>query len=128
MSKYSETNFFKSFGYALRGLKLAIKSQRNFRRQIFTAIIAIISAVLLKFSPTEFCIIVIVSGMVLFAELFNSVIEFTLDATYKNNYSKLVEMAKDMAAGSVCVVSVCALTVGGILYLNKLITLFQEIK
>lgn len=124
MSKYSETDFFKSFSYALRGLRLAIKSQKNFRRQIFTAITAIIAAILLKFSPVEFCIIIIVTGMVLFAELFNSVIEFTLDAAYKNNYSKLVEMAKDMAAGSVCIASVCALTVGGILYINKLITLF----
>ena len=62
--------------------------------------------------------------MVLFGELFNSVVEFTLDAAYKNNYSKLVEMAKDMAAGSVCIVSTCALIVGGILYINKLITLF----
>jgi len=124
MSKYSETNFFKSFGYAIRGLKLAVKSQKNFRRQLCTAILAIISAILLKFSLTEFCIIVIVTGMVLFGELFNSVVEFTLDAAYKNNYSKLVEMAKDMAAGSVCIVSTCALIVGGILYINKLITLF----
>jgi len=124
MSKYSEKSFLKSFGYALRGLKLAIKSQKNFRRQIFTAIIAIIFAFLLKFSPSEFCIIIIVTGMVLFGELFNSVIEFLLDAVYKNNYSKLVEMAKDMAAGAVCIVSFCALAVGLILYLNKLVTLF----
>ena len=124
MSKYSEKNFIKSFGYALRGLKLAVKSQNNFKRQIVTAITAVILAVLLKFSITEFCIIVIVIGMVLFAELFNSVIEFTLDAAYKNSYSKLVEMAKDMAAGSVCIVSICAFIVGIILYINKIAALF----
>ena len=44
MSKYSETNFFKSFGYARRGLKLAIKSQKNFLRQIVAAVITIIAA------------------------------------------------------------------------------------
>ena len=62
--------------------------------------------------------------MVLFAELFNSVVECMLDAVYKNNYSKIVEMAKDMAAGSVCIISACALILGGMLFINKLIMLF----
>jgi len=124
MSKYSEKSFLKSFGYALRGLKLAIKSQKNFRRQIITAILALSLAIILKFTLTEFCLIIIVIGMVLFAELFNSVIEFLLDAVYKNNYSKLVEMAKDMAAGSVCIVSSCAFVVGTLLYISKIIKLF----
>lgn len=124
MSKYSEKNFLKSFGYALRGLKLAIKSQKNFRRQIITAILALSLALILKFTLTEFCLIIIVIGMVLFAELFNSVIEFLLDAVYKNNYSKLVEMAKDMAAGSVCIASSCACVVGALLYISKFIKLF----
>ena len=124
MSKYSEKNFMKSFGYALRGLKLAIKSQKNFRRQIILAVIALSLGFVLHFSLTEFCIIILIIGMVLFAELFNSVVEFMLDAVYKNNYSKIVEMAKDMAAGSVCIVSACAVIVGGMLFINKLILLF----
>lgn len=124
MSKYSEKNFMKSFGYALRGLKLAVKSQKNFRRQIIMAVLTLSFGLVLHFSLTEFCIIILVIGMVLFAELFNSVVEFMLDAVYKNNYSKIVEMAKDMAAGSVCIISACALIVGGMLFINKLIMLF----
>lgn len=124
MSKYSETNFFKSFAYARRGLKLAIKSQRNFSRQICVAAIAIISAILLKFSVVEFCITIILIGFVLFAELFNSVTEFLFDAVFKNRYSKLAEMAKDMAAGAVCITSFTAVTAGSVLFISKIIKFF----
>lgn len=124
MSKYSETDFFKSFGYARRGLKLAIKSQRNFSRQICAAVIAVVSALLLKFSVVEFCITIILIGFVLFAELFNSVTEFLFDAVFKNKYSKLAEMAKDMASGAVCITSFTAIIAGSVLYISKIINLF----
>lgn len=124
MSKYSEKSFLKSFGYARRGLKLAIKSQRNFLRQICTAILVIIAAFILKFSHIEFCIIIVVISFVLFAELFNSVTEFLFDAVFKNRYSKLAEMAKDMAAGAVCISSFCAIIVGSILFIHKIKDLF----
>ena len=49
MSKFSQTNFFQSFGCAIRGIKLAIKSQKNIKRQIVVAILVIISALLYLF-------------------------------------------------------------------------------
>ena len=85
------------------------------------AAIATISAFLLRFSLIEFCILIIVIGTVLICELFNSVIEFILDATYRNRYSKLVEMAKDMSAGAVLIATVSSIFIGLILFLNKLI-------
>lgn len=121
MSKYSVNNFKKSFVFALKGLRIALKSQRNLRIQSFVGILAIIFAFVLKFSHIEFCLLFIVIGAVFICELFNSVIEFVLDATYRNKYSKLVEMSKDMAAGCVLIASVLSIVVGSILFLNKLI-------
>lgn len=125
MSKYSETNFMKSYGYAMHGLRLAWKSQKNFKRQITMGILAVIFAIALKFSIPEFCILFILIAMVLICELFNSVIEFMLDSVFKNKYSKLVEMSKDMAAGAVCLSSFCALITGSILFLSKIIPLLK---
>ena len=84
MSKYSQTNFFKSFNYALHGFRVALKSQRNFVRQLIMAILAVVLAIFLKFSTVEFCILFILIAMVLICELLNSVIEFMLDSVFKH--------------------------------------------
>lgn len=125
MSKYSEKSFLKSFGYAIHGLRLALKSQRNFRRQIVLGIIAVILGFFLRFAAAEFCILLLLIAMVLICELFNSVIEFMLDSVFKNKYSKLVGMSKDMAAGAVCIASSCALITGFILFSSKIIPIVK---
>ena len=126
MSKYSEKSFLKSFGYAINGFKVALKSQRNFTRQIVIAVLAISCGFLLKFDVTEFCILIILTALVLIAEMFNSVIEFTIDSVIKNNYSKLAGMAKDMSAAAVCIASFTAVITGGIMYANKIVPVIQR--
>jgi diacylglycerol kinase len=58
--------------------------------------------------------------------MFNSAIEFSLDAIFHNRYSRMVGMAKDIAAGAVMVVSICALMVGVLLFAPPIITLFTK--
>lgn len=123
MSKYSTSKFNKSFGFAVRGIFAALKSQQNFRIHLLIGFIAYIAAFFLKFSVVEFCILSLVIAMVLLCELFNSVIEFTLDAVYKNKYSKLVELAKDMAAGAVLIATLFSILIGFILFLGKIINI-----
>ena len=60
--------------------------------------------------------VILMIAIVLVCELLNSIIEFTLDAVYKNNYSRLVEMAKDMSAGMVLLVAGISVIFGSILY------------
>ena len=97
MTKFKASNFVESFGYAWRGLKLAFNSQRNFVFEVIIAFFVILASVLLRFDFSDIAILVIMCAIVLICEMFNSVIEFSLDAVFKNEYSKLVEMAKDMA-------------------------------
>ena len=54
--------------------------------------------------------------MVISAEMMNSAIEFALDSIYHNKYSRMVGMAKDIAAGAVMIVTVVALMVGALLF------------
>lgn len=116
MTKFKSSNIISSIKNALRGLKLAICSQRNFKIETAITFIVIISAFILKFSISEFCILLLTIALVLICELLNSVIEFTLDAVYKNHYSKLVEMAKDMSAGMVLLSAFISFIIGILLF------------
>ncbi len=124
MTKFKSSSIAESISNAIRGLKLAISSQRNFRIEVPIAFIVLISALILRFSITDICILILTIAMVLICELLNSVIEFTLDAVYKNNYSKLVEMAKDMSAGMVLLVAGISFLIGIILFGKYVIKLF----
>ena len=121
MSKYTHNNFFKSFATARKGIRVALKSQKNFRIHLAVAVFVTCCALLLKFSIVEFCILFFAIGFVMVSELFNSVIEFSLDAYYRNKYSTLVKMAKDMAAGGVLIATVISLLIGLLLFGNKLL-------
>ncbi len=124
MTKFKSSSVAESIYNAVRGLKLAISSQRNFRIEVPIAFIVLISALILRFSITDICILILTIAMVLICELLNSVIEFTLDAVYKNNYSKLVEMAKDMSAGMVLLIAGISFLIGIILFGKYLIIFF----
>ncbi len=121
MSKYAHNNFFKSFATARKGLRVAFKSQKNFRIHVFAMILVIILALLFHFDYLEFCLLFFAIGLVMSAELFNSVIEFALDALYKNKYSTLVKMAKDMAAGGVLIATVTSISIGILLFGHKIL-------
>lgn len=116
MTKFKSSGIQESISNAIHGLKLAFYSQRNFVIEVIVAFIVLILAFALKFTVTDICIVILMITIVLVCELLNSVIEFTLDAVYKNNYSRLVEMAKDISAGMVLLVAIISVILGCILY------------
>ncbi len=116
MTKFKSGSVRESISNAIHGLKLAVSSQRNFVIEIFISFFVVGFALLLRFSATDICILLVMISLVLICELINSVIEFTLDAVYKNNYSRLVEMAKDMSAGMVLLIAGMSVLVGIIMF------------
>lgn len=123
MTKFKSSGFKESVSNAIHGLKLAVFSQRNFRIELIISVVVLALAFLLNFSVTDFCMVILMIAIVLVCELVNSVIEFTLDAVYKNNYSRLVEMAKDISAGMVLLVAGISVFLGSILYGSYIIKL-----
>lgn len=123
MTKFKSEGYKKSIEYANKGLRTAIKSQRNFRFQLGVAFLVILASLLLNFNLIELCIIIICTAFVLVAELFNSAIEFSLDAVFHNRKNALVGFAKDMSAGAVLVATICAVIIGSILFSNKIFDL-----
>ena len=121
MSKYKAPGFAGTMRNSFKGIRLALKSERNIRIHFITAVLVMVFGITLKFSPAEFSILLIAIALVIIAEMVNSAIEFTLDAIFHNRYSKLVGMAKDIAAGAVMVATFISISIGILLFGSKLL-------
>lgn len=124
MTKYKKQGFSSTFRNARKGMRLTLKSERNIRIHMFIAILVLITAYCLDFSINQFCILLLTIAAVISAEMFNSAIEFSLDAIFHNRYSRMVGMAKDIAAGAVLVVTVSSVLIGVLLFAPAFAALF----
>lgn len=116
MTKYKSQGFVNTFKNARKGMRLSLKSEQNIRVHIICGALALSLGFALHFSIVKFCILLLTIVMVISAEMMNSAIEFALDSIYHNKYSKMVGMAKDIAAGAVMIVTVVALMIGVLLF------------
>lgn len=124
MTKYKSQGFRNTFKNARKGMRLSLKSERNIRIHLFAAALALATGFFFHFSTVKFCILLLTIVMVISAEMLNSAIEFALDSVYHNKYSKMVGMAKDIAAGAVMVVTVVALMIGALLFVPPFYKMF----
>jgi len=123
MSKFKQQGFSNTFRNARKGMRLVLKSEMNIRVHCCIALIVIALAFLLGFSITRMCILLLTISMVIVTEMVNSAVEFSLDSVFHNKYSKLVGMAKDIAAGAVMFASVTAIIIGVLLFGSAIIAL-----
>lgn len=124
VSKYKAPGFSGTCQNAFKGIRLALKSEKNIRVHFVVALLAITSGIVLRFSPIEFCLLLFAIAIVIIAEMVNSAIEFSLDAIFHNRYSKLVGMAKDIAAGAVMIATFISIAIGILLFGGKIMCLF----
>ena len=116
MTRFKAQGFTSTFKNARKGFRLVLKSEMNIRIHIVISFFVMLSAYLLNFSSTEFCILLLTIAMVIVSEMLNTAIEFTLDSIYHNKYSRMVGMAKDISAGAVMFASVIAILIGLFLF------------
>ena len=110
--------------FALNGLRLAFRSQRNFRKHLLIAFLTFSIAFLLRVEIIEFCIIIFANMFVLVVEMLNSVIEFVIDAYYKNKWAKLAKLSKDIAAGAVLLSAIASALISFLIFGNKFYHLY----
>ncbi|MBR2068720.1 MAG: diacylglycerol kinase family protein [Candidatus Gastranaerophilales bacterium] len=126
MNKFQSRSFSRSVMFALNGVRLAFRSQRNFRKHLVIAIFALSLAFLLRVSVIEFCIILFANAFVLIMEMINSVIEFVIDAYYKNKWAKLAKLSKDIAAGAVLISACTSAMIAFLIYGSKVYELYYR--
>lgn len=114
MSFMRSKNIFASFKYAFEGFFYTIKTQRNMRIHTLVGLLALSIGVYLEVSKIELCILILVSALVMSAEMFNTAIESTIDL-YSRQRHPLAKIGKDVAAGAVLICAISAAIIGMII-------------
>ena len=102
-------SWIQSANLAIEGIIYSVKTQRHMRYHLFAAIAALIVSLVLNVSRIEFILLSLVIVLVLVTETINTAIEIAIDMI-SESYHPLAKRAKDVAAGSVFLASVGALT------------------
>lgn len=123
MIKVKTKKIANSFKYAFQGFVSSFKTERNMKIHIFIMLLVIIAGIILNINKYEWIICIICFALVIGAELFNTVIETTIDIVmpYKNEKAKL---AKDISASGVLIIAIAAAIIGLIIFMPKIILLY----
>ena len=117
--------FIRGFGYALKGLWYACKTQLNFRVHLVCTLIAVFLGWALKISPGEWLWIVLCIGLVLLTELLNTALELLCDVI-SPEYNEKIGHVKDISAGAVLVTAITAIVIGAVIFLPNLLLLIHH--
>lgn len=111
---------FRSFGYALDGLYLAVKLDQNVRFHLVTSLFVLIISFYLKISTVEFLFILLSIFFVLISEMVNTAIEEMTNLITREHQIS-ARIAKDVAAGAVLLSAVFAVIIASIILVPKII-------
>lgn len=108
---YDAKSHFESQKYALQGIVLIIKNERNFRIQLIFAVLVGVAGIILNFSYQDWISVSLLVALVLISEAFNSSVEALAD-TLSQEYRVNIKYAKDVSAGAVLISSLVSLAAG----------------
>ncbi len=100
----------ESFRFAFKGVFHALVNEPNFRIQVFLVIVIIVMGFFYKINTTEWALLILSGGLLLSAEMINTVMEEFMDFIEPNRNGS-VEVVKDLAAGFVLVMAVTSLAI-----------------
>ena len=109
-----------SFKYAVNGVLSSFKSERNMKIHFIIMAIVIVLGILLNINAREWITCIILFGIVISAELFNTAIETTIDIIIKEKDEK-AGLAKDISAGAVLILAISSTIIGIIIFIPKII-------
>ena len=109
----------RSFAYAWRGVRLAVRG-RNMRIHLLAAMVVSAASWFYRISGTDLAVLVLCMAAVLAAEVFNTGVEQLCDLSTEVNGltvpDERIGRIKDLAAGSVLIISVGAAVVAVIIF------------
>ena len=109
-----------SFKYAFYGIKKTYIGEQNLRIHTGIAVLVILFGFLLKISYLEWLVCLILIGLVLMAEFFNTAIEYVVDLASPNVHP-LAKAAKDTASAGVLMMAIISAIIGLIIFVPKII-------
>lgn len=114
----------QAFRFAFKGLADVFRTQANMRIHAAAAAAAVGLGLFFKITSVEWCMVALVIGIVLVAEVFNTALEYLTDLTSPDIHP-LAGKAKDAAAAAVLIAAAASLVVGCIIFLPHFIRLLN---
>jgi len=114
--------FVASFGFALQGIREALRGERNFKVMLAVAALAVVAGFVLRLDALSWALVVLMIGLVLCAELLNTALETLVDLASPQLHP-LAKRAKDLAAGAVLVLCACVAVAGLAIYVRAALLL-----
>jgi undecaprenol kinase len=122
-SRDKPNRLWKSFSYALTGIKTAIWTERNMRIHLCASIVVIGCSLFFSISKLEWLFVIAAIGGILSLELINTAIERVVDLVTEE-YHPLAKQAKDIAAGAVFIYAITAVLIGIIIFFPRVLKWF----
>lgn len=114
----------KSFKYAVEGIFSAFKTELNMQVHLCMMMLVILCGIIFDITLDEWQLCIILFGIVIGAEIFNTAIETVVDLVMPNINEK-AKLAKDLSAGAVLVIAISAAVVGLTIFVPKALELFM---
>src|SRR5262245_27317849 len=118
------TGRIRSIRFALRGVRIMVKTQQNAWIHAAASVIVIAVGLFIGLAWSEWCWIVLAIVSVWTAEALNTAFEFLTDVA-SPNFHPIAEKAKDVAAGAVLLAAAGAAIIGALVFGPKVVLLFK---
>ena len=113
---------FKSFAYALNGLKIMLGKEPNSRIHLIAGVFVILAGIIFNINAIEWCIVLICIGIVISTELLNTSIE-QISNFVSPEYNMKIKSIKDLGAAAVLITAITSLIIFLIIFIPKIIDL-----
>ncbi|MFM7088346.1 MAG: diacylglycerol kinase family protein [Candidatus Paceibacterota bacterium] len=124
--RFSLVARLRSANHAWRGLGIVFRTTHNLWLQIIFGVLAIYAGFVLQISITEWLFLVCAIGLVVITETLNTAFEVDIDLT-SPEFHPYARDTKDIAAGAVLLAVLLAVVVGGIIFIPKVLPLFNNL-
>lgn len=123
--KTTSQTITRSFGHAFDGIRSGLE-ERNMKIHCTMAALVVFFGLILHISVTEWCICLVLFGLIMGLELVNTSLEALCDLVTKE-YHPLAKRAKDTAAGAVLIAAIMAAAAGLIIFIPRLLYMLKSI-
>jgi len=108
--------------FAFSGISSLLRNEHNSRIHLLAAVIAVTAGIILKITFSEWCLLIIVIGLVFISELLNTSLE-TMADIIDPEWNEKIRIAKDYSAAAVLIAAFISVIVGGLIFIPRLISL-----
>jgi len=110
---------FKSFGYAIKGLLLLLRTESSIQIQFAIGLLVTAAGFYFEISATEWMVQTLTIALVLSVEGLNTAIEKLSDFVH-DEFEPRIGFIKDISAGAVLFTAIASLIVALIIYIPKI--------